>query len=66
MKNVLSLEKKLQMTGLWSFELGIESGKNIPSWVIIGFMADNKFDSQLHDNSVFDWLPYPKLFVDRK
>ena len=49
--------KKISNDGLWTFELGIESGKNIPSWVIIGFMADNKFDSQLHDNSVFDWLP---------
>ena len=42
---------------LWTFELGIESSKNIPSWIIIGFMKDEKFDSQLHDNSVFDWLP---------
>ena len=39
------------------FELGIESSKNIPSWIIVGFMADEKFDSQLQDNSVFDWLP---------
>ena len=32
--------KKITNNGLWTFELGIESGKNIPSWVIIGFMAD--------------------------
>ena len=49
--------RKITNNGLWTFELGIESGKNIPSWIIIGFMADEKFDSQLEDNSVFDWLP---------
>ena len=49
--------RKITNNGLWTFELGIESGKNIPSWVIVGFMQDAKFDSQVHDNSVFDWLP---------
>ena len=49
--------RKITNNGLWTFELGIESGKNIPSWVIVGFMEDVRFDSQLHDNSVFDWLP---------
>ena len=49
--------KKIANDGLLTFELGIESSKNIPSWIIVGFKADEKFDSQLHDNSIFDWLP---------
>ena len=50
--------KKIPNDGLFTFEVGIENSKNIPSWIIIGFMADEKFDSQLHDNNnIFDWLP---------
>ena len=49
--------KKITNIGLFTFELGIQSSQNIPSWIIIGFMADEIFDSQVHDYSTFDWLP---------
>ena len=48
--------KRQQIMDVFTFELGIESSQNIPSWIIIGFMADEKFDNQKQDNSVFDWL----------
>ena len=44
--------KKIANNGLWTFELGIGSSKNVPSWIIVGFMKDEKFDSQIHDNSL--------------
>ena len=40
----------------WTFELG-SSGESCPTFVIVGFQARNKIDSQVHDNAVFDRLP---------
>ena len=55
-KNVLFLEKE-KTSGTWKTQLGMEIGENIPSYVIIGFIENDKFDSQRQDNSVFHWLP---------
>ena len=44
----------------WTFELGSaggSSGIESPTFVIVGFQARNKIDSQVHDNAVFDRLP---------
>ena len=44
----------------WTFELGNaggSSGESCPTFVIVGFQARNKIDSQVHDNAVFDRLP---------
>ena len=44
----------------WTFELGNaggSSGIESPTFVIVGFQARNKIDSQVHDNAVFDRLP---------
>ena len=40
----------------WTFELG-NAGTSTPTFVIVGFQARNKIDSQVHDNAVFDRLP---------
>ena len=37
----------------WTFELG-NSGESTPIFVIVGFQARNKIDSQTHDNATFD------------
>ena len=47
--------KKMKHAGMWELQLGIDSGKNFRSFVIIVFMENDKFDSQRHDYSVFDW-----------
>ena len=33
------------------------SGESTPTFVIVGFQARNKIDSQTHDNAIFDRLP---------
>ena len=38
-----------------TFELG-NSGESTPTFVIVGFQARNKIDSQPHDNATFDRL----------
>ena len=40
----------------WTFKLG-NSGESTPTFVIVGFQARNKIDSQTHDNARFDRLP---------
>ena len=40
----------------WTFELG-NSGESTPTFVIVGFQARNKIDSQTHNNATFDRLP---------
>ena len=52
-----SFRKRIVEFRTRTFELGIESGKNISSWVIVGFMESDKIYEQSHVNSVFDWLP---------
>ena len=37
----------------WKFELG-NSGESTPTFVIVGFQARNKIDSQTHVNATFD------------
>ena len=40
----------------WTFELG-NSGESTPTYVVVGFQARNKIDSETHDNAIFDRLP---------
>ena len=43
----------------WTFELGNSGGEaaqSTPTFVIVGFQARNKIDSQTHDNATFDRL----------
>ena len=39
----------------WTFELD-NSGESTTTFVIVGFQARNKIDSQTHDNATFDRL----------
>ena len=45
--------KKVNTKNNWTFELG-NSGESTPTFVIVGFQARNKIDSQTHDNATFD------------
>ena len=56
--------KDVNTNSNWTFELGSagggsygEAAQSCPTFVIVGFQARNKIDSQVHDNSVFDRLP---------
>ena len=48
--------KNVNTNSNWTFELG-SAGESCPTFVIVGFQARNKIDSQVHDNAVFDRLP---------
>ena len=48
--------KDVNTNNSWTFELG-NSGESTPTFVIVGFQARNKIDSQTHDNAKFDRLP---------
>ena len=48
--------KDVNTNNNWTFELG-NSGESTPTFVIVGFQARNKVDSQTHDNAIFDRLP---------
>ena len=48
--------KDVNTNNNWTFELG-SSGESTPSFIIVGFQARNKIDSQTHDNAIFDRLP---------
>ena len=48
--------KDVNTNNNWTFELG-NSGESTPTFVIVGFQARNKIDSQTHDNAMFDRLP---------
>ena len=48
--------KDVNTNNNWTFELG-NSGESTPTFVIVGFQARNKIDSQTHDNAIFDRLP---------
>ena len=50
------LRKDVNPNHNWTFELG-NSGESTPTFVIVGFQARNKIDSQTHDNAVFDQIP---------
>ena len=47
--------KDVNASDNWTFELG-NSGELTPTFVIVGFQARNKIDSQTHDNAIFDRL----------
>ena len=47
-------KKLINKIGSWTFELGIGNGKNLPSWVFVGFIGTNKFDRLGNDFSFFD------------
>ena len=58
--------KDVNTNSNWTFELGNAGGisnnggsyrESCPIFVIVGFQARNKIDSQVHDNAVFDRLP---------
>ena len=52
--------KDVNTNSNWTFELGNaggNAGTSTPTFVIVGFQARNKIDSQVHDNAVFDRLP---------
>ena len=40
----------------WTFDVE-NSGESTPTFVIVGFLARNKIDSQTHDNAIFDRFP---------
>ena len=48
--------KDVNTNNNWTFELG-SSGESTPCFIIVGFQARNKVDSQTHDNATFDRLP---------
>ena len=41
----------------WTFELGNSNNESCPMFVIVGFQASSKIDSQIHNNATFDKLP---------
>ena len=52
--------KDVNTNNSWTFELGNSGGEaaqSTPTFVIVGFQARKKLDSQTHDNAVFDRLP---------
>ena len=48
--------KDVNTNNNWIFELGT-SGISTPTFVIVGFQARNKIDSQTHNNATFNRLP---------
>ena len=49
--------KDVNTNSNWTFELGNSNNESCPTFVIVGFQARNKIDSQVHDIAVFDRLP---------
>ena len=47
--------ENVNTNNIWTFELG-NSGDSTPTYVVVGFQARNKIDSQTHNNSKFDQL----------
>ena len=54
--------KDVNANNNWTFELG-NSGELTPNFVIVGFPARNKIDTQTHDNAVFDHFQSVMQFV---
>ena len=50
------------MNGAWTLELGIETGKNIPSEVFVGIMEVDKLDKQTRYKFILAWLPVSWVF----
>ena len=53
----INFRKDVNTNSNWTFELGNSNNESCPTFVIVGFQARNKIDSQVHDNAVFDRLP---------
>ena len=51
--------KDVNTNNNWTLELG-NSGESTPTFVIVGFQARNKIDSQTHVNATFDRLSISK------
>ena len=49
--------KNVNTNNKWTFDLG-NNGESTPTFVMVGFQARHKFDSQTHDNAIFDRLPF--------
>ena len=49
--------KDVNTNNNWTFELGNSNNESCPIFVIVGFQARNKIDSQIHNNATFDKLP---------
>ena len=47
--------KDVNTNNNWTFELD-NSGESTPTFLLVGFQARNKIDSQTHDNATFDRL----------
>ena len=43
--------QRILVNGYWTFELGIESGKILSSWVIVRFADSDEFDEETRNNS---------------
>ena len=43
----------------WTFDLG-NSAESTPTFLVVGFQAREKIDSQIHDNAISDRLPISK------
>ena len=48
--------KEVNTNNNWTFELGNSNNESCPIFVIVGFQAGNKIDSQTHANATFDRL----------
>ena len=49
--------KEVNTRSLWNFELGIQEGRNILFWMIVGFQQRDREDSQNLKNDTFDRNP---------
>ena len=47
--------KDVNTNNNWTFDLG-KSGESTPTFVVVGFQARDKSDSQTHDNAMYDRL----------
>ena len=52
----IAFRKVVNTNNNWTFDLG-NSVESTSTFVIVGFQARNKIDSQTHDNAIFDRLP---------
>ena len=47
------LMKEVSTRHFWTFELGTQTGKNVPIWIIVGFHQRDRQDSQKLNNITF-------------
>ena len=46
---------RILSVGTWTFEFRPESAKNVPQWVSVGFIENQKLDDQVDNISFFLW-----------